>query len=1118
MEPLITELAFLYPTEAEARQIAVFSELKCQNIDFTGSASNFWTNILDEAYKTNKLDYLIEKVEIQFNRQGLDEAKENYKKSSDKRSVGSDIELPKGDIKLRSRRPKVKYPPPADFHSILFAYRDQIPLPIIEQRQWLETREKPLCLVAHYEKDVEYSLLQLEEAIEHGRQNISSDNSSVIWIKGHDVFSNVLGTDANGILRNDWLVIQHLFEPGADPQKALSLFNQLLEESELTFILDFSNLKIANFTGDNNVEKWGKIIEGIDAFQQNVISQGHSLIIGLPRLALSFKRWRSFTKLSTTCYLASALFDHLSALKLDGNKVPHLPALLEQAISPLIHSNSYALHSTLLREANRISQLRDIQESSIDQQYRHILELADKLYSAGYFDPALRLEIWCRTRETKAEQVLPTAYITPIKQEARDFAVGQLHKIYDLPLVSKRAVIIGESGRGKTNCLKSIERVWSLPREKSNGLKAPNWLPIYLDTIEGSSSNIKTYFQQNSTFSLLNDQELTCHSGLRLIANENNLPWLLGSPILFLIDKIKNSENENPIANWINKLASIENLSIGIVTTYRNNREVPFSQGWFLKAFEGGVEAEIKGLEQDDVVRLCSSDSQINLIKRLFSQVDTPLNTHVRTLFLTKCILKAFSSNREIPEKCSLFELLKVYVEKSVPFNDRQAVESYLSELAVAEQFQKDAVFPANSGNLSIRYGFLSSSNDKDKFKHPLLKDYFLTKYLCSSWSKAGSMFLEHLKNVPYSTWEAQYLNLLRMIIKELHPAERNTLIEFLMRFDQHQLAHRCLLELNNDEYQELPAAHELSAFLVNSLKDENNNQNLKKSNEQILAKRKITDCLNYYDPRIPKPEETLSYFVSVTDSKDLLAAPYLVTNLEFARFIYADGYFQERFWQPAAWSWIKKNEISQPAYWTQLELSRPNFPVVGVSIYEAFAYTKWLTEKINQEGGENYEISLPTEVEWSILAGLRSLVSNHPERKSTTEENQSFPADNLFNDSVAIEEEIKKLLEEVKNYIYDPITPMAAPIGLNKPLGPGIYDLFGNVWQWCDEWYELVELTDRPSVNHLSSPRPVLVKGGTVPDTKGSIASLTGGSIDPFSRVDNIGFRVICRLKPDIK
>ncbi len=62
----------------------------------------------------------------------------------------------------------------------------------------------------------------------------------------------------------------------------------------------------------------------------------------------------------------------------------------------------------------------------------------------------------------------------------------------------------------------------------------------------------------------------------------------------------------------------------------------------------------------------------------------------------------------------------------------------------------------------------------------------------------------------------------------------------------------------------------------------------------------------------------------------------YQVTNEEFKEFIDDGGYDKEEFWAKEGWQWREENMIYEPEYWHDRKWNAANFPVVGISWYEA--------------------------------------------------------------------------------------------------------------------------------------------------------------------------------------
>jgi iron(II)-dependent oxidoreductase len=96
------------------------------------------------------------------------------------------------------------------------------------------------------------------------------------------------------------------------------------------------------------------------------------------------------------------------------------------------------------------------------------------------------------------------------------------------------------------------------------------------------------------------------------------------------------------------------------------------------------------------------------------------------------------------------------------------------------------------------------------------------------------------------------------------------------------------------------------------------------------------------------------------------------VTNREYAAFVAAGGYDDERLWTPAGWTWRNEAGLVAPQFWAREasgswsrrrfgrdEDLPPDEPVQHVCWYEADAFARW--------GGAR----LPTETEWEVAAGV---------------------------------------------------------------------------------------------------------------------------------------------------
>lgn len=197
----------------------------------------------------------------------------------------------------------------------------------------------------------------------------------------------------------------------------------------------------------------------------------------------------------------------------------------------------------------------------------------------------------------------------------------------------------------------------------------------------------------------------------------------------------------------------------------------------------------------------------------------------------------------------------------------------------------------------------------------------------------------------------------------------------------------------------------------------------------------------------------------------------YPVTNGQFARFIKEGGYaLKSDLWTKEGLKFIKKEKITQPRLWDDKKLNQPDYPVVGVSWYEANAYAKWAGKR------------LPTEFEWERAArGTDGLI---------------YPWGNEFD---------KEKCNTKESGIGKTTRVTHYPNGIS-PVG--CYDMAGNVWEWTRNNY----YTKGEQGDFKDNEYPVLRGGSWYFDLESARCAYRY-DLNPEYRYYTLGFRCVRTL-----
>ncbi|MGM0497256.1 MAG: formylglycine-generating enzyme family protein [Bacteroidota bacterium] len=166
----------------------------------------------------------------------------------------------------------------------------------------------------------------------------------------------------------------------------------------------------------------------------------------------------------------------------------------------------------------------------------------------------------------------------------------------------------------------------------------------------------------------------------------------------------------------------------------------------------------------------------------------------------------------------------------------------------------------------------------------------------------------------------------------------------------------------------------------------------------------------------------------------------------------------------------------------------KENHPVIEVTWYGAKAFCHWADGR------------LPTEAEWEYAARSGNTENRYIYSGSDTLKTAGWFKQNYYTS------------ENSEKFKYRKGT---LPVGQKAPNALGLYDMSGNVWEYCNDWYQQNYYEESP-FNNPAGPdysNHRVIRGGSYKDEANKCRVSARNKILPGYSKEDVGFR-LCRDK----
>jgi len=241
----------------------------------------------------------------------------------------------------------------------------------------------------------------------------------------------------------------------------------------------------------------------------------------------------------------------------------------------------------------------------------------------------------------------------------------------------------------------------------------------------------------------------------------------------------------------------------------------------------------------------------------------------------------------------------------------------------------------------------------------------------------------------------------------------------------------------------------------------------------------------------------------SVTISQSFWLGRHEVTVGQFRQFVDATGYRTEAEQSGSGCNGLnlKTGAVEQRPEWTWRDTGfnqTDRHPVVCVSWADANAFCDWLSER------ESVRHRLPTEAEWEYAcrAGSQTLLSTGDSLHS------------LEGHANCGDRSLLRVFSRARGVPpWDDGFSFTAPVGSFRPNAFGLFDMHGNVGEWCSDWFDpqYYDVSSRVDpTGPVTSSYWRAVRGGSWYNTPSSCRSSGRHDGVPTAASTTNGFRVV--------